>query len=228
MEFLDNINSLPVNQLTSFDIVINILLAFTLGVLITFVYRYTNRNKPINQSLILTLIILAMVVALVMMVIGNSIARAFSLVGALSIIRFRTVVKDNRDIAYVFFALAAGMTAGVSNYPIAVFGVGTILILLLVLDFAAFGIQTNKVYLLRFQLLPTDSDEQEFKNVFSKFLVSHTRISVKTVRMGQYVEHSYMVHLKRKASDQEFISALSAIEGMDRVNLIASESEPEI
>ena len=99
-------------------ILINILVAFVLGFIVAVIYRITSHHKATNPTFMLTLAILSMVVALVMMVIGNSIARAFSLVGALSIIRFRTAVKDTRDIAYVFFALAAGMAAGIGNYRI--------------------------------------------------------------------------------------------------------------
>lgn len=225
MNFLSGLSNNMVQQITSIEIVLNLVLAFVLGIAVSFIYRLTNRNKAINQSFMLTMVILAMVVALVMMVIGNSIARAFSLVGALSIIRFRTVVKDNRDIAYVFFALAAGMSAGIGNYPIAVFGVGTICVLLLLLDFAQFGTSPKGVYLLRFQLIPSDTDDTEYLTVMNKLLVSHTRLAVKTVRLGQYVEHVYLIKLKRGTSDQTLISELSAVEGMDRVTLIIEEGE---
>ncbi|MBU1920870.1 DUF4956 domain-containing protein, partial [bacterium] len=95
MDFLNNLT--PASAVGAVEVVANLILAFILGIAVTIVYRLTNRNRALNYSLIMTMIILAMVVALVMMVIGNSVARAFSLVGALSIIRFRTVVKDNRD-----------------------------------------------------------------------------------------------------------------------------------
>lgn len=228
MNFLENLNNAPIQQITSIEIVLNLSLAFVLGLLVAIVYRLTSRSKAISQSFVVTMVILSMVVALVMMVIGNSIARAFSLVGALSIIRFRTVVKDNRDIAFVFFALGAGMAAGIGNYSIAIVGVGTILILLLLLDFVQFGNPQKGVFLLRFQLIPTDTDDNTLKPLFKKFFSSTTRLSVKTVRMGQFVEHSYMVRLRRGVSDQALISELSAVEGMERVTIIADESEAEM
>ncbi len=226
MNFLRDLGA--VQNYTPFDVVLNLILAFILGLTVTMVYRLTNRHRAVNQSLLLTLIILSMVVALVMMVIGNSIARAFSLVGALSIIRFRTVVKDNRDIAYVFFALVAGMAAGVGNYPIAVFGVATISLILLLLDYTQFGIARKGIYLLRFQVVPTDADEASYQEIFKRMLSSHSRLAVKTVRMGQFVEHSYLVRLKKNVSDQELINTLAALEGMERVILLSEESEAEI
>lgn len=79
--------------ISAFEILLNIGLAFVLGLFVVTVYRLTNRNQAMSASFVLTLMILGMVVAMVMMIIGNSVARAFSLVGALSIIRFRTSSK---------------------------------------------------------------------------------------------------------------------------------------
>ncbi|MDP8240009.1 MAG: DUF4956 domain-containing protein [Candidatus Hatepunaea meridiana] len=226
MNFLDSFN--VTQNYTALDVVLNLILAFVLGLVVSFVYRLTNRHRALSQSLLMTIIILSMVVALVMMVIGNSIARAFSLVGALSIIRFRTVVKDNRDIAFVFFALVAGMSAGVGNYPIAIFGVVTISLLLIILDYIQFGIARKGIYLLRFQIIPTDTDDATYQTVFERWLSSFSRLSIKTVRMGQFVEHSYLIRLKRGVSEQTFIAELSALEGMERVIILAEESEGEV
>ncbi|MCB2199052.1 DUF4956 domain-containing protein [bacterium] len=214
--------------LTIEAVVINLLLAFTLSMLIVGVYRVTNRHKAINISFLMTMLILSMVVALVMMVIGNSIARAFSLVGALSIIRFRSVVKDNRDIAYIFFSLSAGMAAGIGLYSVAIFGVGTILAILLLLDFVKFGQSMHGLFLLRFQYFTSDTDEATFMPVFDEFLSTYRRISVKTVRMGQFVEHSYLVRLRKDANEERLITRLSALEGMERVTLLAEDVETEV
>ncbi len=208
-------------------ILINILVAFVLGFIVAVIYRITSHHKATNPTFMLTLAILSMVVALVMMVIGNSIARAFSLVGALSIIRFRTAVKDTRDIAYVFFALAAGMAAGIGNYRIALYGVGLIVFLLVILDFIRFGSAPRGVYLLRFQIIPTDTDDSAYQAVFDRLLVSHRQLAVRTVRMGQFVEHSFLVRLKRGVTERSLISQLSAIEGMERVVLLAEEGQEE-
>ncbi len=220
--------AIPLLQLTLTEILLNILLAFVLGLLVALVHRYTSRGKVVSNSFLHTLVILAMVVALVMMVIGNSIARAFSLVGALSIIRFRTVVKENRDIAFVFFALAAGMAAGVGNYPIAIYGVGLILLLLLAMDFIRFGVAPTGVYMMRFQRIPEDTEHDDVANVLEKLTSSHTHLSVKTVKMGAFIEHTFLVRLKRGVTEQQVILQLSMLEGMERVTLLAEEGETEV
>ncbi len=226
MNFNDLTPAMP--YLSVEQVLLNITLAFVLGFLVSMVYRFTSHHKAISPTFMLTMVILSMVVALVMMVIGNSIARAFSLVGALSIIRFRTAIKDNRDIAYVFFALAAGMAAGIGKYSIALFGVGIIIVFLLLMDFVRFGTTAKGLYLLRFQLIPSDIDQESYVDVFKQFLSSFKQLSVKTVRMGQFVEHSYLVRLKKGVTERHIISQLSALEGMERVYLIAEEGESEV
>jgi uncharacterized membrane protein YhiD involved in acid resistance len=213
--------------LTAFEILLNIGLAFVLGITITIVYRLTNRNRPISMSFFLALIILSMVVALVMIIIGNSIARAFSLVGALSIIRFRTAIKDNRDTAFVFLALAGGMAAGVGNYPVAVYGVGLISLLLLALDFVRYGAARRGVYLLCYQIAPGEANLVAIEDTLKRYLSSYRQLSVKTIRMGQFMQYTYSARLRKEEQLKEFISSLLAERGMENVNMLADEEEPE-
>ena len=98
------------NQFVIYDpvtVVLNMALACILGLVISVIYKTTHKGLSYSQSFMLTVIFVTIIVSMVMMVIGNSLARAFALVGALSIIRFRTVIKDTKDTAYVFIALAA-------------------------------------------------------------------------------------------------------------------------
>lgn len=226
MDFLGDLQA-SVRPLSTGSVLLNLSVAFVLGLIISVVYRITNRKRAINRSFLLTMVIMSMVVALVMMVIGNSIARAFSLVGALSIIRFRTVVKDNRDIAYIFFGLAAGMASGIGAIHIAVFGVGLILFFILLLDFVEFGQGRRGLYLLRFQMIPTDTDKEAYEHIFDQNLVSYRSLAMKTVRMGQFIEHGFLVRLKPGVREKDFITSLSALEGMERVSLLEESAEPE-
>ena len=116
------------------DILINMGLAVILGMLISFVYKITHKGLSYSQSFMLTIVFITIIVSMVMMVIGNNVARAFALVGALSIIRFRTVVKDTKDTAFIFLALSAGMAAGTSSYFLATIGTTIVLVVAAILD----------------------------------------------------------------------------------------------
>ena len=97
---------------SNLEILLHLTLAFALGIALALVYRGTHKGLSYSQSFTLTVVFVTVIVAATMMVIGGSLARAFALVGALSIIRFRTVVKDTKDTTFVFAGLAVGMAAG--------------------------------------------------------------------------------------------------------------------
>ena len=86
---------------TAFDVAVALTLSFVLSSLIGWVYRYTHRNVSYSQSYVQTLVIVGMVIALIMLVVGSNIARAFALVGALSVVRFRNAIKETRDVGFI-------------------------------------------------------------------------------------------------------------------------------
>src|SRR4029453_12202540 len=92
------------------------------GIIVSRIYRATRPDLAIAPSFPGTLVLLAVLIAMVTQVIGDSVARAFSLVGALSIVRFRTVVRDTQDTAFVIFAVIVGMAAGADQLWVAVLG----------------------------------------------------------------------------------------------------------
>ena len=104
------------------EVILNLIIAFFLGFIISLIYKKTHKGLSYSQSFVLTIIFVSVIVSMVIMVIGNNLARAFALVGALSIIRFRTVVKDTKDTAYIFWSLASGMAAGTGSYFLAIVG----------------------------------------------------------------------------------------------------------
>lgn len=97
------------SQFSVADVVLVLLLSFALSAYIGWIYMNTHHGTSYTQSFVFTLVLNGMVVALVMLIIGSDIARAFSLVGALSIIRFRNAVKETRDVGFIFFTMAVGM-----------------------------------------------------------------------------------------------------------------------
>ena len=93
------------SEFSAMDMVLVMVLSFALSAFIGWIYKLTHRGTSYTQSFVFTLVLNGMVVALVMMIVGSNIARAFSLVGALSIIRFRNAVKETRDVGFIFFTM---------------------------------------------------------------------------------------------------------------------------
>lgn len=215
------------STISLFDVLLNIVLAFLLGLFISGIYRLSYRGYSYSSSFVNTLVILCMVTAIVIMVIGNNLARAFGLVGAMAIIRFRTVLKDTRDIAFVFFSLAAGMAAGAGNHTIGIAGSIAVGLTVLALFLTNYGSVRRKELLLRFYMVPQEGDENIYQDVFDRHLSSHTLLNVRSVRLGQYLELAFHVRLRDPERHQQFVRDLSALEGLERISLILGETEEE-
>src|SRR5207342_506102 len=108
------------------QVLVRLLLALLLGGVVALIYRAARRDVGVSRSFMTTLVLLAILIAMVTQVIGDNVARAFSLVGALSIVRFRTVVRDTQDTAYVIFAVAVGMAMGARNPWVGILGLAVV------------------------------------------------------------------------------------------------------
>src|SRR6185312_8263648 len=116
------------------DIAIALSLSFVLSAMIGWVYRFTHRNVSYSQSYVQTLVILGMIISLIMLVVGSNIARAFALVGALSVIRFRNAIKETRDVGFIFLVMGIGMACGTRFYTLAVIATVAICLVVIVMQ----------------------------------------------------------------------------------------------
>lgn len=210
---------------TAADIALNLFAGFMLGLFIAWVYRSTQRSLSTSFSFVNTLVMLSMLMTLVMMVIGSNIARAFGLVGAMSIIRFRTVVKDTRDTAYVFFSLSAGMAAGTGNLKIAVLGTLITGLFIGILHWTRHGAVARNEFLLNFQIDASDSEEEStvYLPIFDRYLHRHELLNVKSVRLGEALRLTFHVVMKHPEHSNAMVSELSALEGLAQVSLNVGE-----
>ena len=206
----------PYSLATLGTIVLNLILAFALGLVIATVYRWTANIA--EDSMTDALIILCMLIAVVMVVIGDSVARAFSLVGALSIIRFRTVVQDPRDIAFVFFALAVGMAIGAGNPPVAVIATFVISVVIIGLNRWHMAPANDGEFLLTFQMPLETEHEQSYKPIFSEQVVASQLIGQRITK-SENAELKFHVKLKDPKRWTGFVQELSALENITGVRL---------
>jgi uncharacterized membrane protein YhiD involved in acid resistance len=210
---------------TIWSILLNLTVAFLCGLLISILYKQTYRGPGYSQSFINTIILIAMITSVVIMIIGNNLARAFGLVGAMSIIRFRTAIKEPLDIIYVFFSLAVGMAAGVGNYQIAL--VGTLFIGIIIYIFTVVITLSTKhqKFLLQFEFAPNNQEKPFYHDVLKKYCRKYDIINVKSLEEYEMLELSYYVELKDKQSNNKFIKELQDTEGIETINLYCDERE---
>lgn len=224
MEF--NPDSLFVFQVTPAEALINLLAALFCGILIGFTYKGTYKGVNYSSNYVIAIIMLTMITSLVIMVIGNNLARAFGLVGAMSIIRFRTAVKDTQDIMFIFFALAIGLACGANMYLIAV--IGTFFIGATVWIAVEVNAENQRVreYLLQIYAVNQPQENGEMQRILEKFCRKSKLINVKAIgeEERKVMEFSYYVQFRRTAKSAEMIAELNAIPGVTKVNLFFDEN----
>ena len=208
------------------EILINLVLSFILGVLISLIYKKTHKGLSYSQSFMVTNIFVAVIVCMVIMIIGNSLARAFALVGALSIIRFRTVVKDTKDTAYIFLSLAVGMAAGTGSYFLVIAGSIIISGIALILFYTNFGSIIKSEFIVQFRINSNDSNiTSQYNRLISDFTKSQTLLSSESSGDGQTIKVSFDVVMKEEIKQNELISKISKIDGVSEVVIIAAKSD---
>lgn len=208
------------------NIVAAMVLSVLLGMTIGQIHRWTRPLHSGSASFHATLVLMTILITLVTQVIGDNVARAFSLVGALSIVRFRTVVRDTKDTAFVIFAVVIGMCAGAERGWLAIGG--TILVGLVA------AIYRDRPYnpstsLIRYRLILRMGLAQEVETQVHALLQQVARSydleSLSTVRQGSAMEMTYSLQLNRAISPRELHTQLSRIEGIQSVELTASIEE---
>ena len=207
------------------EIIINLIIAFFLGFVISLVYKKTHKGLSYSQSFVLTNIFVCVIVSMVIMVIGNNLARAFALVGALSIIRFRTVVKDTKDTAFIFWSLAAGMASGTGSYFLAISGTAVISMIALVLYYTNYGSIFKSEFIIQFRSRNSAKNKKNYNKIFSEYCKSSTLLNAESSGDGQSLKLSFDIVLKENKAYDEFIQKLSKVSGLSEVVAVAAKND---
>lgn len=210
------------------DILLTIILSFILSVVVGWTYQNTHRASTYTQSYVHTLVLMSMVVAIIMLVIGSNIARAFTLVGALSIVRFRNAIKDTRDVGFIFFAMAVGMACGTRFYFLAIVATVVICFLMWVMIKLNFFAKPISRHLLKVRLAADLPYSTVFEGAFTRFLNQWELVAMETVQAGTLTELVYSVEMKPRTNLQEFLTELSTLNGNNKVVLITGQQEVDL
>ncbi|MDD2912957.1 MAG: hypothetical protein PHF77_05580 [Candidatus Bipolaricaulis anaerobius] len=196
-----------------------------LGLYVALVYRLATPGAAFSITIQHTLLYLALIVSLVMVIISNQVARAFTLVGALAVVRFRTPVKDTRDAAFIFLGLVAGMGAGVGMYAETAVGVGLIGLCMIAVRFLRLGKRPHGETVVKFTI-PSGGGEPAYpRDAFDRHFQSVRLIGTRSVRDGERVELTYLVKPRRDADLVAFARALSAYPLVEKATVIACDDE---
>ena len=201
-------------------IIFNILFAFLIGFIIASVYKKTHKGLSYSASFTFTMVLLTVAGSILMMIVGNSLARAFSLFGAFSIIRFRTAIKETKDIAFVFISLIMGMAVGTNNYTIAILSTAILMTGVIYMTKKRFGAIDNYEHLLTFHFPENQSTDKLIK-VFSQHLVSHQLVNLQTFKQQKSIEMTYNIRIKPNLTPTQLLNHLKKIKTVDKLRLVS-------
>ncbi len=206
--FLENVTAV-----TPFDMVVGLLLAFCVGLFIFFIYKKTYAGVMYSSGFGVTLIALTMITTLVILAVTSNVVLSLGMVGALSIVRFRTAIKEPMDIAFLFWAIAAGIVLAAGLIPLAVFG--SVLIGIVLLVFANHKDMSNPYILV----LRVDGHESEQKA--DAFLNTHTKKHVVKSKSAQKGEVELNLEIRLKNDNTDFVNELSEMTGVQSAVLVS-------
>lgn len=208
-------------------VLFNIAFASILAAITAWVYWRTHKEISYSQSFVFTLVMVSAISAFAMMVIGNSITRAFALLGTFSIVRFRTAVKESKDTAYVFLCLIIGIAAGTGNYHMALAATVFTLLIIQVMFSLNFGSIRKHDHILSFVLNTKKTDNDAFSSIFDDFLAQKVLLNVHAVEKGDKLEFNYNVKLKKRRLIDHFLKEMSQINGISDVSLLSAKNDIE-
>jgi len=204
-----NINS----TLTLGSAFLTIIVSFALGILISVTYMKTHVKGYYSQNFTLTLILIPAVIAVIILLVGSNVARAFSLAGAFSIARFRSAAGDPKDIAYVLFSMAAGLACGTGLFGYAALFTKLLCVFMVVLCKINFGAKKSCEKILKI-LIPENMNYQgAFDDILKKYTTNYQLCRVKTTDLGTLFELVYTVTMDNEKDEKEFIDELRCRNG---------------
>jgi len=207
---------------------LSFLFAFVLSSIIALMYERTFQGLSYSRGLVQSMILGSIVSCLLMIAIGDNIARGIGIVGSLAIIRFRTNLRDPRDLVFLFASLGIGVASGVQSYATAIIGTIMFCLIVFVLYISPFGARRKHDGLVRFQIPSGPVAAAAVTNI----LLTHTKnfvlVTMRNVAQGQVVDYAYQVKLADPMANQTLIQQLEKIDGIRGITYMNQEATVEV
>ncbi len=225
--FVDSLELLgsPSNVFTTLDVITVLVLTTILCFIVALTYKYTHEGVSYSPSFTQIIIVFGVLVSAIMLIIGSNIARAFTLVGALSIIRFRNAIKDTRDVGFIFFMMTVGMAVGTRFYGLAIILTFFVCLLIIGMKWFQFGSQKQQDELLKIITPVAVDQEKAFEKVFAEYLSYWKLINMESSENSKENEFVYMIRFKKVALPKkaEFIHAIKSLHKENKVSVFGTE-----
>ena len=203
--------------------IVTMLVAMVFGAAIAFTY-YKTQEDNYQRSMAVTLLMLPIILSVIILFIGSNIARAFSLAGTLSIIRFRSAPGDPKDIGFIFFDIAAGLACGVGLFGYGAIFVAILCIIMILAEKFKFFEKKHVQKILKITIPENLNYQGAFDEILKKYTKKYSLVRIKTTDLGSLFELNYSVIMLHDEDEQEFINELRCRNG--NLNIILAVSAP--
>jgi uncharacterized membrane protein YhiD involved in acid resistance len=218
----------PARLLNLAEVLVAFFTVFVLTSIITTVYRMTHHGLSYSRVFVQAMMLASITSCMMIMVIGNNLARGLGILGALAIIRFRTPVRDPRDMVFLFCCLAVGIGCGARVFAVATTGALFFSSVALYLHWAPFSARSEFEGLLRFLLPAHSKSHAQVQAIFSEHLSSATLIAVREAAQGELLEYSYQTRMLHADSQQMLMKAIQSLPDVEEPSLLMQRSTVEI
>ena len=225
---MDILSSISNQDDPSFIIILfSVILAFLLSSLLVFTYEHTSRDIVPPDHFIQSVILMSIVTATIMQSIGDSVARAFGIFGALAILRFRPNIFNPRNVAFIFASMAVGIACGVNSFVNAIIGTVAFCVIAFLLRLTPYGRKNNLLGQLRFEL---EANSTEFENAQAVIRSMSRNHVLKRYRINDIdpakntIEYAYELRLHNEMNGMELSNRLKGLRGIQNVRLTFSDT----
>ena len=216
---IENLQSVNVFSPSVSEILVNILVSLCCSFIVSLIYRFTYKGPGYSGGFVNSMIYLAVITSIVIMIIGNNLARAFGLVGALSIIRFRTAIKDTIDIVFIFLSLTIGMACGVGYHKLAILGTVVVGVIIIIFSNDKFRFFLSNQYMLQFVSPTNENNIDIFTKVLSGYCSTFEMLNVRSIDAEKSFEYTFYISVKRNKDANKLLYEIQNLEGTRNINL---------
>ena len=212
-----------VSTVTLFDIMFSLIMSAILNIILAKFYTFTHEGYSYSRSFMNSIVLVGIIIALIMIIIGSNIARAFALVGAMSIIRFRNPVKDSRDLVFIFAAIAIGMACGTQFYQFGAIFLFIFCLLLVSFKYFGFGDISDKNYVIKLRI--KTKDRKNLEDLIKLNTIKYSIISIEKSTVSRSEENLILeFELSKNSSHNEFLNKIEEEIKPFSINLLVGES----
>lgn len=210
------------------DVALCMLMSFVLGKTVAWVYEWTYEGLSYSRSFVQSLILGPMVATLLMLAIGDNLARGLGILGTMALVRFRTNVRDARDMIFVFAALAIGVACGVRAFAVCMVGTVFFGFAALTLYWSPFAKKQRFDGILRFWLPRKGIDAEAIHVLLKEYCKEHVLVALRDLGQGDALEYAWQVRLRKHASREVMVQKLASLPGIGGLSLLVQDANSEL